>query len=44
VRGSIDLRQGYIKLFTEDKKMQRKQARFRNTELPLLQSALRKLR
>jgi hypothetical protein len=44
VRGSLDLRARYVGLFTEDKKMQRKQVLFKNKEIPLLKSALKKLR
>ena len=43
VRSSIDLRARYTKLFTEDKKMRLKQKRFRDKELPVLRSALKKL-
>lgn len=43
VRGSIDLRMSYVKCYTEDNKMKRKQKRFKEKELPLLKSALRKL-
>jgi hypothetical protein len=42
IRGSLDLRVRYVGLFTEDKKMQRKQARLRK-EIPWLKSALKKL-
>lgn len=44
VRNSLELRQRYVRLRTEDAKMQRKQKRFREIELPLLKSALAKLR
>jgi hypothetical protein len=44
VRASLDLRQRYVKLFTEDPKMKRKQTRFTNKEIPLLKSALGKLK
>jgi hypothetical protein len=44
VRGSLELRTRYVKLVTEDKKMQRKQARFIKTEIPMLKSALKKLK
>jgi len=43
VRGSIDLRARYVKLQSEDKKMQRKQARC-SKELVHLRSALKKIK
>jgi len=44
VRASLDLRTRYVKLFTEDANMKRKQKRFREKEIPLLKSALKKLK
>lgn len=44
VRASLDLRARYVTLMVEDKKMNRKQARFMKTEIPALKSALKKLR
>jgi hypothetical protein len=44
VRGSLDLRTRYVKLFTEDKKMKRRQTLFKTKEIPLLKSLLKKLK
>jgi hypothetical protein len=44
VRASLDLRVRYAKLTTEDAKMKRKQLRFQKIEIPILKSALGKLK
>lgn len=44
VRGSLELRTRYVKLMTEDNKMKRKQKLFKEKEIPLLKSALKKLK
>jgi hypothetical protein len=44
VRASLELRTRHVKLFTEDAKMKRNQKRFREKEIPLLKSALKKLK
>jgi hypothetical protein len=43
LKASLDLRSHYVKLFTEDRKMKRRQALFLKTEIPALKSALSKL-
>jgi len=44
VRNSLDLRQRYVKLFTEDKTMKRRQKLFSEKEIPTLKNALRILK
>jgi hypothetical protein len=39
IKGSLDLRERYVRLMPEDKKMHRRQASLRR-EIPLLKSAL----
>jgi hypothetical protein len=43
IRGSLDLRTRYVKLYSEEPKMAR-QKLFKEKEIPLLKSALKKLK